>query len=260
MNQQWFDMQVLELDQTLKSNNANVEIPHVRLQDYQADIDPDIASYIDHTLLGANVTDQQIREEMEKIRSYNFASVCINPRFVALASDALQDTEIKICTVIGFPLGANTTISKVMETRDAIANGADELDMVIPIGALKSQDYVEVYHDIVSVKAAAEDRIVKVILETSFLDDDEIVKACLLAKAAGANFVKTATGFARGGATLEAVRLMRQTVGQDIGVKASGGIRDFETTMEYLKNGANRIGTSSGVAIVQASVGENDAG
>lgn len=259
MDLQWFNTQVNELNAVLKAQKADIEIPSVVPVDYQPEIDSDLAVYIDHTLLKPEASCEQIRQEIERAKGYNFASVCIHPRYVPLAVEILAETAIKVCTVVGFPLGQNSTLAKVFEARDAVALGADELDMVLPIGALKSGDYFAVYQDIAMVKAAAGDRIVKVILETPYLTDEEIVRGSLLVKVAGADFVKTATGFAGGGATLAAVNLMRRAVGTDCGVKAAGGIRDADSVRAFLQAGANRIGTSSGIAIVNLSEGEPDA-
>ncbi|AZR74791.1 deoxyribose-phosphate aldolase [Anoxybacter fermentans] len=209
---------------------------------------------IDHTLLKPNATEDDIRKLCEEAKKYGFASVCVNPAYVALASKLLRGTGVKVCTVVGFPLGATTTTTKVIETRDAIANGATEIDMVINVGALKSGNNALVKRDIEEVVEAARGRaIVKVILETSLLTDEEKVRACLLSKYAGAHFVKTATGFGPGGATVEDVALMRKTVGNEMGVKASGGIRDLKTARAMIDAGATRIGASASVAIVTGS-------
>ncbi|HXL03934.1 MAG TPA: deoxyribose-phosphate aldolase [Bacillota bacterium] len=211
-----------------------------------------ISCIIDHTLLKPEATCEQIIKLCEEAREYNFASVCVNPANVSLASSLLKDTPVRVCTVIGFPLGANTSVTKVVETRDAIANGASEVDMVINVGALKSGGYDLVLRDIKAVVDAAHDKaLVKVILETALLTNEEKIKGCLLAKLAGADFVKTSTGFGPGGATVEDVRLMRKVVGPDMGVKASGGIRDYEATRRMVEAGANRIGASAGVKIVK---------
>ncbi len=212
----------------------------------------DIAPMIDHTLLKADATVEQIKKLCEEAKQYNFASVCINPANVSLASSLLKGTPVKVCTVIGFPLGATTPTAKAIETRDAIANGADEVDMVINVGALKSGDYDLVKRDIEAVVEAARGRaLVKVIIEAALLTDEEKVKACLLAKLAGADFVKTSTGFGPGGATVEDVRLMRKVVGSEMGIKAAGGIRDLESARKMIEAGATRIGASASVAIVK---------
>ncbi|GFP18867.1 deoxyribose-phosphate aldolase [Candidatus Hakubella thermalkaliphila] len=212
---------------------------------------PDIAKLIDHTLLAPDATRERIARLCQETREYGFASVCVNPGWVKIAAQLLEGSEVKVCTVIGFPLGATTTLTKAMETRDALANGADEVDMVLNVGALKSGDEDWVREDIASVVKAANGRVVKVILETGLLTDEEKVKASLLAKEAGASFVKTCTGFGPGAATVEDIALLRKTVGEKMGVKASGGVKDYETARRMIEAGANRIGTSSGVAIVK---------
>lgn len=258
MQQQWLARQRDELVTALKAQTVDINIATIDVSDYQADIG-ELVSYIDHTLLKPHADLKQIREFIQQAREYNFASVCIHPRYVKLAAKLLAARSTVVCTVIGFPLGANTTESKVAEAKDAAKNGATELDMVVPIGELKSGNYLAVYQDIAAVKSAVNQCLVKVILETSFLTDAEIVKACLLTKAAGADFVKTSTGFAAGGATLEVVSLMRQVVGPQFGVKAAGGIRNKTQALAMLKAGANRIGTSSGIAIAKLSAGEKHA-
>ena len=181
---------------------------------------------------------------------YQFASVCVNPTWVAHCAKTLAGTGVKVCTVVGFPLGANTSSVKAFETKDAIANGADEIDMVINVGQLKSGQYEVVKADIRAVVEASQDKLVKVIIETCLLTNDEKVKACQLAVSAGADFVKTSTGFSAAGATVEDIVLMRETVGPNIGVKAAGGARSYEDAEAFIEAGATRIGTSSGVAIV----------
>jgi len=216
----------------------------------------DMAKMIDHTNLNATATVEEIKQLCEEALEYQFASVCINPIYVPLANKLLEESSVKVCTVIGFPLGASTTETKAFETKNAIKNGAQEVDMVMNVGAFKSGAYDLVRSDIKAVKDATKssgvtsDVIVKVILETCYLDDDEIVKACEIAKDVGADFVKTSTGFGTAGAEEEKVSLMRKTVGRDIGVKASGGIKNFEQALSMLDAGANRIGASSGVNIV----------
>ncbi|WP_301108143.1 deoxyribose-phosphate aldolase [Sporosarcina sp.] len=210
------------------------------------------AAYIDHTLLKADATKQQVLELCEEAKKYSFASVCINPYWVHTAAEALKGTDVKVCTVIGFPLGASTTETKVFETKDAIANGAHEVDMVLNIGALHSGLLEHVQQDIEGVVQAAKDKaLVKVILETSLLDDVQKRTASELAVLAGADFVKTSTGFSTGGATPEDVKLMRAVVGPEIGVKASGGVRSLEDVNKMIEAGATRIGASSGVAIME---------
>jgi deoxyribose-phosphate aldolase len=212
------------------------------------------ASYIDHTLLSPDATKEQIGNLCQEARKYGFASVCVNPYWVKYCKNLLQDTCVKVCTVIGFPLGATTTETKIIETKQAIEQGADEIDMVINIGLLKTRDYERVKEDIQHVIDAAGGKIVKVIIETCLLTDEEKVRACQLAVDAGAAFVKTSTGFSKSGATVEDVALMRKTVGQQVGVKASGGIRSFSDMKKMLEAGANRIGTSSGVRIIEETL------
>lgn len=219
----------------------------------------DIAKTIDHTLLKAETTKEDVKKLCEEARAYEFASVCINPVWVAYASEQLQGTKVKVCTVIGFPLGASTTVVKAFETKDAIENGATEVDMVINIGALKAGDDETVLKDIQAVTASARGKaLTKVIIETSLLTDEEKERACKLAVQAGADYVKTSTGFSTGGATEEDVRLMRKTVGSAVGVKASGGVRSQEDAVGMIKAGATRIGASSGVKIVQGLKGDSD--
>lgn len=216
----------------------------------------DLAKYIDHTQLKADTTEEVIVKLVAEAKEYEFASVCVNPTWVAKSYEGLKDTPVKVCTVIGFPLGASASAVKAFETKQAIQDGATEVDMVINIGELKAGNDKFVQEDIQAVVQAASDKaLTKVIIETALLTDEEKVRACELAKAAGADFVKTSTGFSTGGATIEDVQLMRKTVGENIGVKASGGIRDKETMEAMLKAGANRIGASAGVSIVQGIEG-----
>ncbi|WP_245552892.1 deoxyribose-phosphate aldolase [Brevibacillus massiliensis] len=205
--------------------------------------------YIDHTLLKPEATAEMIDQLCAEAKEYGFASVCVNPTWVKRSAEKLAGTNVKVCTVIGFPLGATTPEAKAAETRDAVANGAAEVDMVLNIGALKSGDYELVKRDVAAVVEAADGALVKVILETCLLGDQEKVTACKLSVEAGAHYVKTSTGFSTGGATVEDIALMRKTVGPDIGVKASGGIRDRAAALAMIEAGATRIGTSSGVAI-----------
>lgn len=215
-----------------------------------------IASMIDHTLLKSTATAEQIRKICAEARTYQFASVCIQPYWIPLVKRELDNTKVAVCTVIGFPLGVNTKEVKVYETIQAIENGATEIDTVINQGAVKSGDYKVVEEDIKGVVSAAQGALVKVILETGSLTESEIVSACQMSLAAGAHFVKTSTGFGSGGATVEAVQLMRKTVGNTMGVKASGGVRDLETAEAMVAAGATRLGTSSGVAIIQGREGK----
>ncbi|MET3942037.1 deoxyribose-phosphate aldolase [Paenibacillus sp. PvP094] len=211
-----------------------------------------LAKMIDHTLLRADATQSEINQLTEEAKQYQFASVCVNPGWVSYAAEQLQGSGVDICTVIGFPLGASTSETKAFETTDAIAKGATEVDMVINISALKDgkDEYVE--QDIRAVvEAAAGKALVKVIIETCLLTDEEKVRACQAAVRAGADFVKTSTGFSTGGATPEDIALMRRTVGPDMGVKASGGVRSLEDMQKMIEAGATRIGASSGVKIMQ---------
>lgn len=214
--------------------------------------------YIDHTLLKPDASQEQIETLIEEAKKYDFASVCVNPTWVNFAAQALKATDVKVCTVIGFPLGANTPELKAFETSDAIQNGANEVDMVINIGALKSRNFDLVERDIRAVVEAAKGTLVKVIIETCLLTDDEKVRACQIAQKAGADFVKTSTGFSTGGATVADVALIRKTVGPDMGVKASGGARSYEDALAFIKAGATRIGASSGVAIMEGDVANGD--
>ena len=216
------------------------------------------AKYIDHTLLKPEATRVQIDKIIEEAKDFNFKSICINPTHVKYAAELLGNSDVLVCTVIGFPLGATTTKSKVFEAEDAINNGASEVDMVINIGALKSQNLVLVEEDIAAVVEASGDTLVKVIIETCLLTDEEKVVACQLAQKAGADFVKTSTGFSTGGATVHDVALMRKTVGPDMGVKASGGARSYEDAVAFIEAGATRIGASSGVAIMKGEKASGD--
>ena len=208
-----------------------------------------LASYIDHTLLKADATEAQITRLCEEAREHRFASVCVNPRWVALCAQLLAGSGVRVCTVIGFPLGASSSAIKAAETRQAVADGADELDMVISVGDLKAGNYEFVRADIRGVVKAAEGRTVKVIIEACLLTDEEKSLACKLAMAAGADFVKTSTGFSTGGATVADVKLMRAAVGPNFGVKAAGGIRTRKDALAMIEAGANRIGASAGIAI-----------
>ena len=224
--------------------------------------DPDIASLIDHTLLKPDATADQIAQLCYEARKYKFASVCVNPTHVKLCAELLQGTQVKVCTVVGFPLGASAPEVKAFEAQTAIKDGATEIDMVLNIGALKAGDLTLAARDIYEVVRVGHDAgaIVKVIIETSLLTDEEKVTACLLAKEAGADFVKTSTGFSGGGATVDDVNLMRRVVGPEMGVKASGGVRDFEDAQNMVKAGATRLGASAGVKIVQGQRASNGNG
>ena len=221
--------------------------PNVNLENPAA-----VASLIDHTLLKPEATQNDIARICEEARRFNFASVCLNPCWVRFAAEVLAGSPVRICTVVGFPLGANETQTKLHEAELASSQGATELDMVQNIGALRSQDFDLVRAEISVLADLAHSRgaILKVILETCLLTDQEKITACRLAKAANADFVKTSTGFSSGGATVEDVRLMRHTVSESMGVKASGGVRTLDALREMVRAGANRIGTSSGVAIL----------
>lgn len=210
-----------------------------------------IAKYIDHTLLAPDATKSAIEKLCKEASEYKFASVCVNSCWVSLAADLLKDSSVKVCTVVGFPLGAMDTVSKAYEAAKAVENGADEVDMVINIGYLKSGMLDAVLEDIVAVRKATEGKLLKVIIETCLLTDDEKRTACELSEKAGADFVKTSTGFSKGGATLHDVELMKSVVGDSLGVKASGGVRDYATAKAMIDAGATRIGASAGIAIVR---------
>jgi len=215
--------------------------------------DPSLARMIDHTLLKPDATPDQIAQLCYEARRYEFASVCVNPTHVKLCADLLRGSPVKVCTVIGFPLGASSPKVKAFETETALREGATEIDMVINIGALKARDHEAVAKDIDGVvrMAHAAGALVKVIIETALLSDEEKVTACLLAKEAGADFVKTSTGFSGGGATTEDVALIRRVVGPEMGIKASGGVKNYEDAKKMVEAGATRIGASAGVKIVQ---------
>lgn len=217
-----------------------------------------IAMMIDHTVLKADTTKDQVENVCQEAKEHGFFSVCVNPTWIETAVELLKDSDVKVCTVIGFPLGATTSETKSFETKDAIQKGAQEVDMVINIGKLKDGDDAAVEQDIRLVVEAAEGKaLVKVIIETSLLTEEEKVRACKLAVKAGADYVKTSTGFSTGGATVEDIKLMRETVGPTIGVKASGGVRNRETVEAMVDAGATRIGASSSVAIVQGEAGSS---
>lgn len=213
----------------------------------------EIASYIDHTLLAPNASREQIVTICDEAKKYEFKSVCVNPLWVATVARELADSNVLTCSVIGFPLGTSTTATKVFETRTAIADGANEIDMVIDVASALRGDRDALVNEIFAIAQAAHEggAILKVIIETCLLTDEAKVLACEAAKAAGADFVKTSTGFSTGGATVEDVALMRKTVGPDLGVKASGGVRSVETARAMIAAGATRLGSSSGVAILE---------
>jgi deoxyribose-phosphate aldolase len=220
-------------------------------------VDRELAALIDHTLLKPEATEAEVRKLCQEARDFHFCSVCVNTSWVSRCRDLLRGSGVKVCCVVGFPLGAMESRSKAYETREAIANGADEIDMVVNIGALKSRDLALVEKDIRAVVQAARNKVTKVILETGLLSDEEKVLACQIAKKAGATFVKTSTGFSKGSAaTAEDITLMRRTVGPRMGVKASGGVRSLADARKMIDAGATRIGTSSGVAIVTGGEGK----
>lgn len=211
-----------------------------------------INKLIDHTALKPNTNKESILKLIAEAKTYDFASVCANPCWVALAHQELKNTDVKVCTVIGFPLGANTTEVKVFETKDAIEKGTQEIDMVINIAMLKDKEYDYVENEIHQIVEAAKDKaIVKVIIETCLLTDEEKIKACELSQKAGADFVKTSTGFSTGGATIHDIALMRKTVGAEMGVKASGGVHTHEEALAMVEAGATRIGASAGVKLLK---------
>lgn len=216
------------------------------------DLKSKVAGMIDHTLLKQDATEDAIKKLCQEAIDNKFCSVCINPSYVPLCSELLKGSSVKVCTVIGFPLGATTTGSKVFEADEAIKNGAQEVDMVVNGGKIKSGDWDYVKNDIAKVVEIAKGRaLVKVIIETCLLTDEEKVRVCEISKEVGADFVKTSTGFSTGGATVEDIALMRKTVGPDMGVKASGGVRDAEKAKALIEAGATRLGASAGIAIVK---------
>lgn len=209
------------------------------------------SKFIDHTLLKADATDEGIARLCDEAKKYGFASVCVNPGYVGFCAERLKDSDVKVCTVIGFPLGATSTASKVYETKQAVKDGAEEIDMVINVSRLKEGDDAYVLNEIRKIRRACKNLVLKVIIETCLLTREEKIRACKLSKKAKADFVKTSTGFSTGGATEEDVRLMRKIVGKKMHVKASGGIRDAETFLKMIEAGADRIGASSGATIVE---------
>lgn len=212
----------------------------------------ELAKMIDHTILKPEAGSGEVKKICEEAAKYGFASVCINPCNVDLASKLLKGSSVKVCTVIGFPLGANTSTVKAFEAKEAVENGAHEVDMVINIGRLKDKDYDYVKNDIKAVvESVSKKALVKVIIETCLLTDDEKVIACKLAKEAGADFVKTSTGFSKSGAKAEDIKLMRETVGKEMGVKASGGVRTYADAVKMVEAGATRIGASASIAICE---------
>lgn len=205
---------------------------------------------IDHTLLKPDAKEADVIKLCQEAKQYDFMSVCVNPYYVPLAKKELTGSNVLVCTVVGFPLGQNTTETKILETRDALKNGADEIDMVINIARLKDGDNPYVENEIALLKKECANHTLKVIIETCLLTDEEKIRACKLAKSAGADFVKTSTGFSTGGATVHDVKLMRETVGEKMGVKASGGVRTHEDLLNMVSAGATRIGTSNGTKII----------
>ena len=209
-----------------------------------------INQYIDHTLLKATATKDAIIKLCDEAKEFQFFSVCVNSCFIALAKEQLKNSSVKICSVVGFPLGAMSTSAKVKEAEHALKDGADEIDMVLNIGLLKSKDFDAVWEDIEAVKAIMPNNVLKVILETCYLEELEIIKASELAIQSGADFIKTSTGFGTGGATINDIKLMKSVAKDCVKLKASGGIKDLETALEYINIGVDRLGTSSGIAIV----------
>ena len=210
-----------------------------------------INKFIDHTLLAQDADEKKIDKLIAEAKEHDFASVCVNTCWTKKCAEALKDTDVNVCVVVGFPLGAMDTKSKAFEAKTAVEDGADEIDMVINVGWLKSGRYSDVENDIREVKKACGDKHLKVIIECCLLTDEEKVIACRLAEKAGADFVKTSTGFSKGGATVEDVRLMRKTVGNSLGVKAAGGIRDGKTAVAMIEAGASRLGCSAGIKIIE---------
>ncbi|MEJ8554388.1 deoxyribose-phosphate aldolase [Tepidibacter sp. Z1-5] len=218
----------------------------------------ELSKYIDHTVLKAQTTEDDVKKVCKEAKEYGFFSVCINPSYIEFSKEQLKGSDVKVCTVIGFPLGANTSEVKAFETIDAIKKGADEVDMVINIGALKDKKYDYVQNDIKAVVDAADGKaLVKVIIETCYLTDEEKKIACELAKKAGTDYVKTSTGFGTGGSTPQDIKLMRETVGANIGVKASGGVRSTEDAKAVIDAGASRIGASASISIVTGNKDSN---
>lgn len=212
-----------------------------------------LASYIDHTLLAQNATVEMIENLCNEAKKYNFCSVCVNSSYVKDASEFLKQSDVKVCSVVGFPLGAMSTKAKAYEAKLAIEDGSSEIDMVINVGWVKSKQYDKVKDDIVALNATCKDVILKVILETALLDEEEIREICKISKEIGVDFVKTSTGFSTRGASLEDIKIMKEVVGDSVKIKASGGIRDYEKAMSMIEAGANRLGVSAGIAIVNGA-------
>lgn len=215
-------------------------------------------AYIDHTLLKPDSTKNQIKQLCKEAIEYNFASVCVHPHYVKMAAEFLKISAVKVCSVIGFPLGANTTATKVFEAQNAIKNGADEVDMVINVSWLKDKAYDKLESEITSIKSKIGQHTLKVIIEISLLTDDEITAVSQLVSNSGADFIKTSTGFGAHGATLEAVQLMKENISDHLQIKASGGIRDYKTAKAYVDLGVTRLGTSSGVEIVEGKTSDKN--
>ncbi len=211
----------------------------------------ELNKYIDHTNLNRSATKEEIKKICEEAINYDFASVCIHPYYIEYVKELLKGSDVKVCTVIGFPLGMNTTDVKVYETKDALKRGADEIDMVINVAALKNKDYDYVENEIQSIRDVVKDRVLKVIIEECCLTEEEIIKITNICNNCNVDFIKTSTGFDKGGATIKSVKLIKENKKEKIGIKASGGIRDYETALEFIKNGATRIGASSGVKIME---------
>jgi deoxyribose-phosphate aldolase len=218
----------------------------------------ELAPFIDHTLLKPETSRVQVEKLCQEAIEYGFYAVCVNPRFVGVCKQLLQNSPVKIACVVGFPLGANSTRTKVSEAKEAVSSGADEIDMVISLGAVKDDNWIDVQNEIKEIVQAVPHTVVKVIIETSLLTHDEKIKACQASLAAGAHFVKTSTGFNGGGATVEDVLLMKKIVGPHVQVKASGGIRDLESAQKMIAAGATRLGTSSGVLLVTGHATKGD--
>ena len=217
-----------------------------------------INTYIDHTLLKPTASKNEIIQLCEEAINYNFFSVCVNSCYVSLAKQQLQNTKVKVCSVIGFPLGAMSTEAKVNEAKIALDDGADEIDMVMNLGYLKSQDFENVYKDVEAVKRIMPNNILKVILETCYLEEDELIKASELAIKGGADFIKTSTGFGTRGASLEDIKLMKSVAKDSTKIKASGGIKDTKTAIDYINLGVQRLGTSSGIAILKGTTSNSN--
>lgn len=218
----------------------------------------ELSQYIDHTLLKATATKEDIIKLCNEAKKYNFYAVCVNSCYVSLASNQLKNSEVKIAAVVGFPLGANSSQAKVYEANQCLKDGADEIDMVLNIGFLKSKRNEDVQEEIAAVKNTVGNKVLKVILETCYLNDEEIRMACQIAKDAGADFLKTSTGFGTAGATEDVVKIMIKEVGNSLKIKASGGIKDTKTAKKYIELGVSRIGTSSGIEILSATKNESN--